>query len=172
MSSQFQSSSQTDNVLLPNVIDDIAESEPSLVWIEYPALSTSYDSGFKQITFKQLANAIDGTAAWLESGLGRGKDHETLTYIGPNDPFYGILVVAAVKAGYKVRPSPEWIVRGDEQDMLTRSPDAAAITEKYSSGCHESFGQLSMWHCTSQKSIKPSSTSYACHRKVAQPRCP
>lgn len=102
MSSQFQSRSQTHNVLLPTLLDSIAEREPSRVWVEYPALSTSYEFGFKQITFQQLSNAIFGTKAWLERALGRGKDHETLTCIGPNDPFYGILVVAAVKARYKV----------------------------------------------------------------------
>ena len=107
MLSQFQSRSQSSNVLLPTLIDSIAEREPSRVWIEYPALSTSYDFGFKQTTFQQLVNAPNGTAAWLESALGRGKDHETLTYIGPNDTFYGILVVAAVKTGYKVCRFPE-----------------------------------------------------------------
>ena len=38
----------------------------------------------------------------MEDALGHGENGETLTDIRPKDPFYGILIVAAVKAGYKV----------------------------------------------------------------------
>ena len=93
---------QENEIFLPTLIDEIATNDPTAAWIEYPADPTSYDSGYKQITYAQFANAINGTAHWIESALGHGVNGETLTYIGPNDPFYGILIVAAVKAGYKV----------------------------------------------------------------------
>ena len=93
---------QENEILLPVLIDEIAKTNPTALWIEYPVDPTSYDSGYKQITYAQFANAISGTARWIEDAFGHGESDETLTYIGPNDPFYGILMVAAVKAGYKV----------------------------------------------------------------------
>ena len=93
---------QASEILLPVLIDEIATNDPTALWIEYPTDPTSYDYGYKQITYAQFANAINGTAHWMEGALGRGENGETLTYIGPNDPLYGVLVVAAVKVGYKV----------------------------------------------------------------------
>ena len=102
MTSRAAQASQADDILLPTLIDETAENDPSALWIEYPADPTSYNSGYKQITYAKFANAINGTAHWVEGSLGRGEHGETLIYIGPNDPLYGILVVAAVKVGYKV----------------------------------------------------------------------
>ena len=93
---------QANEILLPELIDEISKDDPTALWIEYPTDPTSYDSGYTQITYAQFANAINGTAYWMEGALGRGDNGETLTYIGPNDPLYGVLVVAAVKVGYKV----------------------------------------------------------------------
>ncbi len=102
MTSQEAQVLQANEILLPVLIDEMATSHPTALWIEYPAESTSYDAGYKQITYAQFANAINGTAHWIEFTLGRGEIGETLSYIGPNDPLYGVLIVAAVKAGYKV----------------------------------------------------------------------
>lgn len=93
---------QRNEILLPVLVDEIAMNDPTALWIEYPADLTSYDFGYKQITYAQFANAINGTAHWMERALGHGKNGETLTYIGSNDPFYGVVVLAAVKVGYKV----------------------------------------------------------------------
>ena len=88
--------------LLPNVIDELARSNPDGIWSEYPVNPTSYSSGFKKVTNRQFANAVDGTAWWLEKTWGKSQSFETLPYMGPNDMRYIILVVAAVKVGYKV----------------------------------------------------------------------
>ena len=147
----------SNEILLPDLIDQIATDDPSAVWIEYPTLATSYShnnnpanignningnnsnninghdthvngnddsNSYAKITYAQFANAVNGLASWIDSALGRdaekngngignGKgdgegegrregEGETLCYIGPNDPLYGILIVAAVKAGCKV----------------------------------------------------------------------
>lgn len=111
MTSEVTQVLQANEILLPVLIDEIATNDPTALWIEYPTDPTSYDSGYKQITYAQLANAINGTARWMEDALGHGENGETLTYIGPNDPFYGILIVAAVKAGYKVNAHLyRWII--------------------------------------------------------------
>ena len=88
--------------LLPTLIDEIARNDPSTVFCEVSVSPTTYSQGFRQINYGQLAMAIDGAAWWLRNELGESNTFETLTYIGPNDLRYPILVLGAVKAGYKV----------------------------------------------------------------------
>lgn len=38
-------------ILLPVLIDEIATNDLTALWIEYSADSTSYDSGYKLITY-------------------------------------------------------------------------------------------------------------------------
>ena len=92
-----------ENELLPNVVDHLAKVAPTSTWAEYPRSSASYDDGFFAITYKDLANAINGLAWWLHDTLGPGNNHRVLAYIGPNDLRYSALVLAANKAGYLVR---------------------------------------------------------------------
>lgn len=105
---QFSEGSDTPSVLhrknqlLPNIVDGIAKTRPEAIYAEIPRSRTSYESGYRTITYRHLANAINGVAWRLEKHLGRGKQHETLAYIGPNDLGYICMVLGAVKAGYKV----------------------------------------------------------------------
>ena len=87
---------------VPNLVDKRAELTPDAIYSEYPVSTSSYDEGYRQITYKDFANAINGAARWLVDTLGPGKDFETLAYIGPNDVRHPSLILAAVKAGYKV----------------------------------------------------------------------
>ncbi|KAI0119342.1 acetyl-CoA synthetase-like protein [Daldinia grandis] len=95
---------QEDPKLLPEVIDEIAATEPESLYGKYPADPSNYDAGFKNVTYRQLANAINGVAQWLESEIGRGDPERTPTvaYIGPNDFRYVFAFVGAIKAGYKI----------------------------------------------------------------------
>ncbi|KAF3068911.1 Linear gramicidin synthase subunit D [Daldinia childiae] len=95
---------QEDPKLLPDVIDEIAGTEPESLYGKYPADPSNYDAGFKDVTYRQLANAINGVAQWLESEIGRGDPERTPTiaYIGPNDFRYVFAFVGAIKAGYKI----------------------------------------------------------------------
>lgn len=62
----------------------------------------TYRDGYRKITYRELASAVNGAAKWLVDTLGAGQDFETLAYIGPNDVRYPFLILGAVKAGYKV----------------------------------------------------------------------
>lgn len=88
--------------LIPSTIDDIAGLNPSKVFGSLPISNTILEAGFKDLTFSQIANAINGVAWWLEKEIGRSDNFETLAYLAPNDFRFPILAVAAVKAGYKV----------------------------------------------------------------------
>ena len=92
--------------LLNHVVDDIARENPELLYAELPVSPTSFDAGFRHVTYRDFANAINGMAWWLTCTLGPGGNFETLAYLGPNDLRHNILVLGAVKAGYKV--STNW----------------------------------------------------------------
>jgi acyl-CoA synthetase (AMP-forming)/AMP-acid ligase II len=88
--------------LLNHIVDDIARAHPNAPYAEIPVSSTSFDQGFRKVSYRAFANAINGMAWWLEKTLGKGQSFETLAYIGPNDLRHVILLLAAVKAGFKV----------------------------------------------------------------------
>ncbi|KAE8146594.1 hypothetical protein BDV25DRAFT_143558 [Aspergillus avenaceus] len=85
--------------LFPNIVDHYARVKPDAIYAEYPVSSESYTHGYRPITFKAFANAINGIAWWLTRKCGPG-DGEILAYMGPNDIRYPALVMGALKAGY------------------------------------------------------------------------
>ncbi len=88
--------------LLNHVVDDTARENPEMPYAELPLSPTSFDEGFRKVSYRDLSNAINGMAWWMSRTLGPGKDFETLSYLGPNDLRHIILLLGAVKAGYKV----------------------------------------------------------------------
>jgi len=88
------------NGFLSNIVGHLSRETPEALYREYPISSLSYEEGYRRITYHDFANAINGAARWLSETLGLSKNHEVLTYIGPNDLRYTVLVLAAVKAGY------------------------------------------------------------------------
>ena len=88
--------------LVPHLVDKRAALTPDTIYAEYPVSTLTYNEGYRKITYRDLANAVNGVAQWLVDTLGPSKDFETLAYIGPNDIRYPALILGAVKAGYKV----------------------------------------------------------------------
>jgi hypothetical protein len=89
------------NQLLPTILDNRAKTNPHGIWAKFPVSPTTYGSGFRSATHLEVANAINKVAWLLDEHFGKGKDFETLAYLGPNDLRYTIVVVAGIKAGYK-----------------------------------------------------------------------
>ena len=88
--------------LVPNIVDQRANDEPDMLYAEYPVSPMSYEGGYRRITYRELANAVNGISWWLHNVLGPGQDFEALAYIGPNDLRYPTLILGAAKAGYMV----------------------------------------------------------------------
>ena len=88
--------------LLPVILDNRAKFDPKGVWAKYPISSTSYAQGFRSATHLEVAQAVDKVAWILEESLGRSQNFETIAYLGPNDLRSTIIVLAGIKAGYKV----------------------------------------------------------------------
>jgi thioester reductase-like protein/acyl-coenzyme A synthetase/AMP-(fatty) acid ligase/aryl carrier-like protein len=100
MATEHAQRSRWRDELLPNIVDRLSRETPEALYAEYPISPLSYDAGYRKITYRDLANAVNGAAWWLSQTLGPSKQHEVLTYVGPNDLRYIVLVLAAVKAGY------------------------------------------------------------------------
>ncbi|KAK4233215.1 hypothetical protein C8A03DRAFT_39096 [Achaetomium macrosporum] len=88
--------------LLVNIVDERARNEPDREWVFIPRSSKPQD-GWKKITYKQAANAINRVAHRLASSTGVPPKGEfrTVAYIGPNDVRYLVFALGAVKAGYQ-----------------------------------------------------------------------
>ena len=88
---------------VPSLVDKRAGVTPEAIYAEYPVSALSYEEGYRKITYRDFANAVNGAAGWLSKTLlGPGLAFETLAYIGPNDLRYTALILGAAKAGYKV----------------------------------------------------------------------
>ena len=88
--------------LVPGVVDDIAAKYPNKPFISLAKTADPAD-GFEDITYHTFARAVDRCAWWIEKSLGRSSTFQTLfTYLEPQDLRHGILVLAAIKTGYKV----------------------------------------------------------------------
>ena len=87
--------------LLPVLVDEISRDDPERPFVSL-SRSSSPEDGFKDVTYRSFANAINKAAWWLEAKLGKSRNFEVLAYTGPSDIRYPIIVYAAVKVGYKV----------------------------------------------------------------------
>ncbi|KAL0944911.1 male sterility protein [Colletotrichum truncatum] len=86
----------------PAIIDDRASYEPQREAFFVPRTSNPRD-GWKAITYKEFANSINYMAQVIVRRFGSPQKDTfpTIAYIGQNDIRYGIMIVAAIKAGYK-----------------------------------------------------------------------
>jgi len=87
--------------LLPQIADSFAQSKPETLWGSI-ARSSDFSKGFQDITFKQLAHAVNYTAWFIDGKLGRSNDFEAIAYMGAADLRYTVLALAAIKCGYQV----------------------------------------------------------------------
>ncbi|KAL2115272.1 hypothetical protein VTJ04DRAFT_10935 [Mycothermus thermophilus] len=90
------------NRLFVDIVDQRAQNEPDRVWVYIP-VSSNPAGGWKEITYKQAANAVNRVAHKLVHLTGKPNPGEfpTVAYIGPNDVRYLVFTLGAVKAGYK-----------------------------------------------------------------------
>lgn len=96
------SESPRGNRVLPAIIDDHARVAPNKIYAVIPVNDDDLSQGFKDITYKQFANAVNVAAWWLESTLGQSHSFKAFAYYGLRDLRYTILVVAAAKVQRKV----------------------------------------------------------------------
>jgi acyl-CoA synthetase (AMP-forming)/AMP-acid ligase II len=87
--------------LVTHIIDEKAQWMPNNTVLRY-GLEDWEESGYRTMTWKQYANAVNKVAYWLDSQLGKATTCDTIGYFGPNDPRYAILLPAVMKNERKV----------------------------------------------------------------------
>jgi acyl-CoA synthetase (AMP-forming)/AMP-acid ligase II len=90
------------NKLLAHILDEVAHNDPDKLFGEIPCKPDTFAEGYRKVSYRQVANAVNAMAHWIEASLGRSTTFETLVYFGPHDMRYIILILAAVKTGYRV----------------------------------------------------------------------
>lgn len=90
--------------LIPHIIDDFARNEPEREAFKIPNSANAQD-GWRVVTWKEYANGVNHVAHRITEICGKPEKgtFPTIAYIGPNDARYVIMMVGAIKAGYKVR---------------------------------------------------------------------
>lgn len=88
--------------LLATTVDDHAKHNPSNVFAVIPQ-GAEVSHGFRSLSMKDLAQAVNGMCWWVEETIGSAQSPETLAYMGGNDVRYFIFMLACQKTGYQVR---------------------------------------------------------------------
>ena len=99
------STEDRDRIALPKLLDDIATRYPDRPFVSLPRDNENIACGYHDFSYGDMANAVNRAAWWIVRALGKCSakgSFETLHYIGPQDLRYVILILAAVKTGYKV----------------------------------------------------------------------
>ena len=87
--------------LLPQVLDELAVSDPTRIYAMFPH-SSDLAQDFRHVTVVEMSQAANAFAWWLEGHIGKSSSFETLAYMGIPDLRYVAVFVGAVKCGYKV----------------------------------------------------------------------
>ncbi|KAL8904941.1 MAG: hypothetical protein Q9207_002935 [Kuettlingeria erythrocarpa] len=97
----FQRSHASESRLVHLIPDQLAEAIPDHPLFSFPTKTKPQD-GFRDVSSKCFANAINRTAWFLSKLLGQPRQFEAVAYMGPNDIRYFLLMFAAIKVGYKM----------------------------------------------------------------------
>ena len=87
--------------ILTEVVDRLAVEQPDGLWVKAGALDSGVLS-WSDITWSQLARAIDYISHWMEDRHGLPAENETMGYMGISDIRYPIVILSAMKTGYKI----------------------------------------------------------------------
>ena len=87
--------------LLPQVVDELAKTDPNRVYATYQR-SSDISAGFRDVTMREMASAVNKVAFWIKENIGCSTTFETIAFVGPSDLRYAIMLLAAIKCGYKV----------------------------------------------------------------------
>jgi acyl-CoA synthetase (AMP-forming)/AMP-acid ligase II len=85
---------------IPALIDHIAHNDPERICFSFPA-SSNLSDGFRDMSFRTFANAINKTAHFIHQEIGRSSMFETVMYMGFPDVRHYIVLVALMKTGHK-----------------------------------------------------------------------
>ena len=87
--------------MLSHVIDARAERNHERPFALI-TVSSNIEDGFRPVSYRMFANAINRCAMWIEENVGTTTTFDVIAYTGTNDLRYHIVAVAAAKTGHVV----------------------------------------------------------------------
>ncbi|KAF2859785.1 acetyl-CoA synthetase-like protein [Piedraia hortae CBS 480.64] len=87
------------DIAIPQVVERLALTNPYETWVRIPK-DPDLTQGWKDVTYQDLAVAVDGLCYWIEKQIGVG-DGRVVAYMGLNDPRFVVAIVALIKTGYR-----------------------------------------------------------------------
>jgi acyl-CoA synthetase (AMP-forming)/AMP-acid ligase II len=90
--------------LMPTILHLEAKNNPQRTFA-IAAKSENIEGGFREVTFQQIAHAVNHVSHWLRRLFEDGNEpprHATIAYIGVPDLRYNIIFLAAVQCRYQV----------------------------------------------------------------------
>lgn len=112
--------------LLPVELDRVAKTDPERAYFSRPRNSTNLADGFEDISYRRVANAVNRTAHWLQTGLGKPDNFDTIAYLAAPDIRNVLLTVAVSKVGYKASSLSQEALIGH---FLTRGSSCSFLPE-------------------------------------------
>ena len=83
--------------IIASVIEEKAK-DSSMIWVATPVQPTDLNLGFKNVTYRQLDEAANRAAKWLQNSLPQtGEVFQSFAYVATKDIRYGVFAVAAAK---------------------------------------------------------------------------
>ncbi|KAI8312274.1 Non-canonical non-ribosomal peptide synthetase FUB8 [Colletotrichum sp. SAR11_59] len=94
--------SQVEQRLIPQALADALAEKPDRTWVSYAISNDIAQDGFRDITIRQLATAVDRLAWYIDDNIGKSSDFDTVMYYGLADVRYIITLIAGIKTGHSV----------------------------------------------------------------------
>ena len=88
--------------LVVQVMDELASKTPERIWATITRSQYDVDEGFRDITVRQLADAVNCTSWFIHNQFGKSSSFEVIAYLGVSDVRYAIYMFGAIKTGHQV----------------------------------------------------------------------
>ncbi|KAH8691535.1 hypothetical protein BGW36DRAFT_388500 [Talaromyces proteolyticus] len=81
--------------------DAILSDDPGRLYCVHP-LSADISEGWREISFADLAGAVEHLSTWIKDNVAVGEEPATLAYMGTNDVRYVAFILACMRLGHAV----------------------------------------------------------------------
>ncbi|KJR88497.1 NRPS-like enzyme [Sporothrix schenckii 1099-18] len=88
--------------LVVHVVDELAHDTADRVYATVTASTDDIEQGFRDITFRQLAGAVNATSWSMARQVGTSTSFGVMAYLGVSDIRYAVYLFAAIKTGHQL----------------------------------------------------------------------
>ena len=78
---QASTSPKSAVVVLTRAVEELAQDHPHETWASIPK-DPDLKTGWRNVTYQELAYAVDGSARWAEANVGVGDNEGVVAYMG------------------------------------------------------------------------------------------